>query len=124
MQGDCSFSSSVVRAHLERLLESEQFRHSTRSGALLRHLVERTINGQEGDLKESLLGVHVFQRDPGFNSQADPIVRVTIRRVRAKLRSYYENEGRGEPLRIRIPSGSYVPLIESARLATVHSPRT
>src|SRR5262249_40282329 len=44
----------------------------------------------------------------------DSIVRVEATRVRQKLRSYYENEGRSDRVQIYLPSGTYVPRFELA----------
>lgn len=43
--------------------------------------------------------------------KVDAIVRVEARRLRAKLSDYYGGPGARDPIRIEIPTGSYVPLI-------------
>jgi len=53
--------------------------------------------------------VEVFDRTSEFDPRTDPIVRVEARRLRAKLRHYYEAEGSGEELIIDVPTGCYVP---------------
>lgn len=96
-------------AELTRVLSSAAFRHSQSISKLLRTLVCRALDGEAEALKESLVGVEVFGREPDYDTQDDPIVRVTARRLRAKLLSYYEGEGAGAAVRIELPSGAYVP---------------
>lgn len=51
--------------------------------------------------------MEVFGRGPDFDPAVDAIVRVDAGRLRARLRDYYEGEGRNDPLRIDIPKGGY-----------------
>ena len=56
-----------------------------------------------------------------FDGGADPVVRVDARRLRDKLREYYE--GRSDPVVISLPKGSYVPnLRKECRLTPPHGP--
>ncbi len=98
-----------VRAHLERLLASGSFRHAGRLSRFLRFVAERTLDGRGGDLKEYLIGVEVFDRPASFDPRTDSVVRVEARRLRAKLRDYYDAEGRDDPVGIELPKGTYAP---------------
>jgi len=80
-------------------------------GRFLRLAVERSIEGKAGDLKEYLLGVEVFDRKPTYDPRVDPIVRVEARRLRSKLKQYYESDGRADPIVIEFVKGSYAPQI-------------
>src|SRR5262245_35714150 len=75
----------------------------------LRFTVEQTIQGQTDSLKESVLGMEVFDKTTSFDPRTDTIVRVEARRLRSKLKEYYETHGRQDPLLIEFPKGSYVP---------------
>jgi hypothetical protein len=98
-----------VREQLERVLASPLFRNSKRYPALLRFVVEQSLEGNEDRLKERLLGIHVFHREPDYDTNQDPIVRLTAAEVRKRIAQYYqEPEHKGE-LRIYLNSGSYVP---------------
>jgi TolB-like protein len=101
-----------VRAALDRMLASQAFVNAGRLSRMLRFVVERTLDGQGGQLKEYLLGVEVFDRPSDYDPRMDSIVRVEARRLRAKLAEYYEAEGAGDPLRIRIAKGGYAPTFE------------
>jgi hypothetical protein len=56
--------------------------------------------------------VEVFGRPSDYNPSEDNIVRAEARELRKRLDIYFLTEGRGEPVRIRIPKGSYVPCFE------------
>jgi Tol biopolymer transport system component len=99
----------AVRAHLEKVLASAPFEGSARMRRFLQYVVEITLSGQSDLLKESLIGVEVFDREVGYDPKLDAIVRVEARRLRLKLLEYYQGEGATEAIRIELPKGSYVP---------------
>jgi TolB-like protein len=105
---------AAVREQLDRLLSSSQLAQSERLKRLLRFLVEETLAGRGYLLKESRLGLQVFDRPPQYyDPAADPIVRVQAGRLRARLRSYYESHGSKDPVLIDVPTGGYVPSFRS-----------
>jgi len=61
---------------------------------------------------EQQIGVHVYDRPPGYNPNEDNIVRSQARLLRMKLEHYFANEGKDEPVVITIPKGRYVPVFE------------
>ncbi len=77
----------------------------------LRFAIEETLAGRVSSLKESTIGVAVFDRPPDFDPRTDPIVRVEARRLRDKLAGYYRTEGAADPLVIELPKGGYAPRI-------------
>jgi serine/threonine-protein kinase len=85
------------------------FASSARLRDLLRHAVAEALAGRSDGLKESVLGVTVFGRKPGYDSDANSIVRVEFARLRKKLEQYYEAEGAGEAVRVIFPRGTYAP---------------
>jgi hypothetical protein len=98
-----------VREQLERVLASPLFRNSKRYPALLRFVVEQSLEGNEDRLKERLLGIHVFHREPDYDTNQDPIVRLTAGEVRKRIAQYYQQPEHKSELRIYLNSGSYVP---------------
>ncbi len=96
------------------MLASAAFVDAPRLSALLAFIVEQAICGHGGEIKESVIAVEVFGRAPDFDPRTDSVVRVQARNLRAKLRSYYEQDGRDEPMRFDLPSGSYVPVFQTA----------
>ncbi|MBS1854628.1 MAG: hypothetical protein JST11_04630 [Acidobacteria bacterium] len=98
----------AVRAELHRLLESAAFRTSKRCREFLEYIVEHTITGPNGALKERLIGVELFQLPQDFDTGQRTIVRVTANEVRKKLAQHYLSEnGSPHPVRIELPPGSY-----------------
>jgi serine/threonine-protein kinase len=102
-------SAAEVHQELGKILSSSAFARPHRLCRLLKHLVERTLSGEQDLLKETLLGMQVFDRGPDFDPRTDPIVRIDARRLRARLAQYYADEGAANPFRIVIDPGSYVP---------------
>jgi hypothetical protein len=100
----------AVQAQLERILDTPQFRISRRYPNLLRHVVEQVLEGRADGLKERTLGIEVFGRDPAYDTNADPVVRMTAGQVRRRLAEYYQESGREREIRIELPVGSYVPV--------------
>jgi hypothetical protein len=97
-----------VRAELTRLLESGAFRNSKRCKEFLAYIVEHTINGPSGTLKERSIGVELFSLPQDFDTGQHTIVRVTANEVRKKLAQHYLGEnGSYHPVKISLPPGSY-----------------
>jgi hypothetical protein len=104
----------AVRAHLNRIVESSEFVKADRLCRFLRFTVEARLNGQEGQIKEYVLGREVFDRNGGYDPRVDPIVRVEARRLRTRLEEYYSGGGKADAVHIEYPKGSYVPVFRSA----------
>jgi len=98
-----------IQEHVARIAASSGFSNSGRLRELLQYTVTETLEGRKASLKESVLGVAVFSRKPGYDSDANSIVRVEFARLRKKLEHYYESEGARESWRIVFPKGSYTP---------------
>jgi hypothetical protein len=97
-----------ARAELERVLASPGFINSPRLRRLFAHLVKCSIANELDRLKESLTGVEVFDRPPGYDLKDDSIVRATARQLRFKLTTYYAEHPGPPALRIELPKGSYL----------------
>jgi TolB-like protein len=64
--------------------------------------------GKADLLKEYLIGCEVYDRRPPYDPTVDSIVRTEARRIRGKLKQYYETEGKRNPVKINVDVGSYV----------------
>ena len=104
-------SSEDIRFELARILASPQFSTARRLSSFLEYVVTATLDGQQ--VKEPLIGVSVYGRDPSYNPKDDSIVRAEASRLRAKLREYYAEAGAGDPVVIELPKGSYTPSFQS-----------
>ncbi len=102
-------NADAIREELSRITESIGFADAERLRGFLRFVVEETLSGRGSRLKESVIGVEVFGRTPGYDSKADPIVRVQARRLRTKLDEYYVSSSSTGGVRIALPKGGYTP---------------
>lgn len=100
---------SAVRSQLQRLLTSSHFRNSKRCQALLKHVVEAALEGVSDRVKERIIGVEVFGRDPEYDTNQDSVVRNAAIEVRKRLAQYYLEPGHEDEIRIDLPQGGYLP---------------
>jgi len=98
-----------VQQELERILASTPFKGSRRYPALLRHVVEKTLRGELDDLKERILGIEVFHRPNGYDTNADPVVRFSAGEIRRRIAQFYQEIADEGSLEIGLPVGSYIP---------------
>jgi Tol biopolymer transport system component len=102
-------SRSELDEVLNRIFASAGFAQAERMRRFLRFIVQRTLDGNEDDLKESVIGVQVFDREIGYDPKTDSIVRVEARRLRNKLHEYQREGGSQDGFWIVLPKGGYVP---------------
>ncbi len=112
-----------VRAHLEKIRNSEPFVRSLRIQKLLEFLVESVLAEHQDRLKETVIGIEVFDRSPDYDPKTDPVVRVEMRRLRSKLSEYYLREGQSDEVLIWLEKGSYVPSLVQRADSTASSTR-
>jgi|HubBroStandDraft_6_1064221.scaffolds.fasta_scaffold330924_2 hypothetical protein len=104
------FTREAIREELSRILESSIFVQSDRLGRFLRYTVETTLEGDAETLKEYVIGTEVYDRKPPYHPSVDSIVRSEARRLRSKLKEYYESVGKNDSVFIYYRPGSYVPV--------------
>jgi len=114
------------RALVDRILASSLFEKSSRLSDFLRYICDRALNGHPEEVREQFIGHHVFGRPIDYNPADDNIVRVSARHLRAKLREYFQTEGRNERWLVEIPKGGYLPVFRERqpRAPTVIPVRT
>jgi len=112
-------TAAQIRAQRDRILASKGFSRSGRQSAFLEYVVNAALEGQADRLKEFTLGIEVFEKNESFDPSVDSIVRVEATRLRSKLSEYYVGEGQGDPVRIDIPKGHYVPVFRLADVSKV-----
>ena len=105
--------SADIGAVMERIVASPGFSKSSQLSNFLRFVVEETLAGRTDRIKAYTIAVDALGRDPSFDPQTDPIVRVEAGRLRRALEHYYENGGRNDPFIIELPLGSYVPVFRA-----------
>src|SRR5580658_8023675 len=100
---------NAVQQQLERLLATSLFNSSRRYPSFLRFVVTRVLAGQTDQLKERILGVEIFGRPADYDTNTDPIVRVTAAEIRKRIEQYYQDPKHSQEIRLFLPSGSYAP---------------
>ena len=107
---ESGITQEAIREEVSRILASPIFVQSDRLGRFLRYTVETALAGEEKTLKEYRIGVEVYDRKPPYHPSSDSIVRSEARRLRRKLKEYYESNGIGDPVFVYYRPGSYVPV--------------
>ncbi len=107
---DSTVPPEEVEAQLQRILQSEVFCNAPRHSRFLEFTVRKTLAGESDEIKEYLVGLEVFERQPDFDPRSDPIVRAEARRLRSRLADYYKTLGEFDPVEIDLPKGTYVPV--------------
>jgi hypothetical protein len=105
--GEGGFSEE--RAELQAVLSSPLFQRAPKLSKILAYICEKYFSGKGANLKEYSIAVDALGRAPGFDPQADAIVRVDLHLLRKRLELYYANDGKYRRLRIVLPLGHYVP---------------
>lgn len=102
---------------LALVLSSSGFVRNERQSKFLSFLVQKQLEGRSHELKESVIGVEVFGRDPGYDPKVDGIVRTEAIRLRTRLDKYYATAGQADPLIIELPKGGYKPVFREREQA-------
>jgi hypothetical protein len=103
------FEKGAVQQQLEHLLASPLFNSSKRYAQFLRYVVTRALDGQAGQLKERVLGIEIFERPADYDTNTDPIVRVTAAEIRKRIDRYYQDPKHSQEIRLFLSAGSYAP---------------
>lgn len=110
--------AEAMRPALEQVLHdivnSALFARAPRTCNLLSFLVQKMLDGKEQEITEHAIGLAVFRRDArSYDTTLDPVVRVQMGRLRARLAEYQAAQG-APGLCLTIPLGSYVPAFNAA----------
>jgi len=99
---------ALVQRQLTLILSSHIFFRSEQISALLTAIVELSLRGEKRRLTERNLGTLVFGKKAGWDPRDDTIVRSEARRLRRKLREFYEGGGPDSLVVIDLPLGAYM----------------
>jgi hypothetical protein len=108
----CMADREAIQAQLERMVADPLFKNSRRFPVFLRYVVENTLHGNQEALKERTLGIEVFGRQPNYDTNTDPVVRVTAGEIRKRIAQYYHVDSHQAEIQIDLPPGSYVPVFQ------------
>jgi len=100
---------AAVQQQLEKLLATPLFNSSKRYPSFLKFVVTHSLAGETDQLKERILGVEIFGRPTDYDTNTDPIVRVTAAEIRKRIEQYYQDPKHSQEIRLYLPAGSYAP---------------
>ncbi|RRA47603.1 hypothetical protein [Acidipila sp. EB88] len=112
---------AALRKLLGEITGGPAFKGSQRSAQFLEFVIEQSIAGNFDQLKERLIGIRLFKREPSYDTGDDAIVRVTASDVRKRLLQHYGWFGTESSFRIELPLGSYIPRVSRSD-ASSHGP--
>jgi adenylate cyclase len=115
MAADYPPTPEAVKAQLDRILQSPEFRAPLKQREFLKFVVHETLEGRASQIKAYTVAVAVYGRNTEFDPQIDPIVRVEAGRLRRALERYYLTAGKNDSLRLEIPKGGYVPTFRAVQ---------
>ena len=95
---------------MRRIVSSAAFSKSPRLRDFLLFVSEQTLSGHTEVVNEIEIARQVFGRGEDFVPSDDSLVRVSARQLRAKLKEYFDGDGKAEPILIDIPKGAYIPV--------------
>jgi hypothetical protein len=98
------------RKLLERVVNSQELRRSSRLRDLMLYLGNRSLSSPNASIREQEIGAAVFERPEDYDTNIDNIVRVNVSELRKRLAHYFQEEGAGEELLLEIPRGGYLPV--------------
>jgi hypothetical protein len=116
VSSEMPWSTEQITAFKElvsRVAGSPQLHNSPKLREFFLYVTDCALRQAPEEATEQQIGVHVFHRQPGYNSGDDSIVRSQARLLRAKVNAYFANEGSREPIIIEIPKGQYFPVFRS-----------
>ncbi len=90
---------------LEKIVASPAFAHAETYKNLLCYLFDYAIKNVIP--KETTIAIEFLNKTPDFNPAEDTSVRVHMFKLREKLNSYYQQEGKTDSIRLIIPKGHY-----------------
>jgi Tol biopolymer transport system component len=105
-------NAAAVEEQLQRIFAHGEFARADLVKKLLRYMVEKALARASTELSERSIAQSVFNRGNDWDSKLDPVVRITVMRLRKKLDAYYLVVGKDDPVLIHVPKGQYTPVIE------------
>ena len=78
----------AILRELDAIVNCVYFRPSKRYPGFLRHIVQEQLSGRGHELKERTIGIELLGREATYDTNEDPIVRVTAAEVRKRLTQY------------------------------------
>lgn len=96
-----------VRAHVDRLCDTDAFRAAPKLCRLLRFLVDKAFESEDAPIGQRLVAEQALGLRSEARSASAVAARMQIGRLRKLLAEHYSGPGRDEPVRIEIPQRNY-----------------
>src|ERR1035438_4388374 len=87
---------------LMTVMTSKMLRRAPNLAKILEFVCTEHLEGRGANIKEYTVAVEGLARDPSFDPSRDSIVRVEVTRLRKRLEQYYQSEGAGHRIKIRL----------------------
>lgn len=97
----------LIREQIDRVVNSELFRHSEALRRLLLYLADKSLSGEANQLKEYTVGLEALGKAETYDPRQDAIVRSQAARLRQKIGEYYRTEGLTDPVVIEFSKGHF-----------------
>jgi hypothetical protein len=101
---------------VQRIVESKSFERASQLRNILLYITRVAILDPERVLHEYDIACDVLERRKDFDPASDNIVRSQFSNLRRKLEVYFADEGKADPLAVKIPKGGYAPVFAAPRL--------
>jgi hypothetical protein len=99
---------------VRRIAKSTSFEKASQLRNILLYITRAAILEPERVLREYDVAYDVLERRKDFNPANDNIVRSQFSNLRKKLEVYFGDEGKAEPLVVKVPKGGYTPVFVEA----------
>lgn len=98
------------KEELDRVLSYPEISRSSNAVRFLSFVCRKYFEGKSKEIREYTIALEALGRkESSFDSNMDPIVRVTACALRKRLGQFYANAGKSHALKIVLPCGHYVP---------------
>lgn len=104
------FEPDVLSSQVEKIIASSEFKGGKRLKQFLQYVIQQSLDDRPDNLQQYTIAIEALGYPDTFDPQSNPSVRVLAKRLRRALDLYYADEGRQDPVRIKLPKGSYVPV--------------
>jgi hypothetical protein len=105
----------AISDQIELIFASPDFDATPQQVAVLKFVVNHTLAGKGGEIKDYTVATGVFGRRPNYDPKNDPVVSIRVEILRRALKRYYQNSGKSSPIRIDIPKDSYMPVFKKRK---------
>ena len=100
-------NDQLILDQLEKVISSPFFKTATKLKKFLRYIVEKSLRGEEKQIKQYTIAVEGLGLPKNFDADSNPMIRIMAGRVRKKLQQYYDIHKDNEVI-ILMPKGAYV----------------